>query len=103
MLLLMAVDDGCEDAGQVAVSFDFVELAGLNERREHCPVLGTCIVTGEERVLSLQGNRTDCALNGVAVHLDATIAKKEAQPIPVFGDVFEGFACWRFGSGPVTV
>lgn len=31
MLLFMTVDDGCEDAGQVAVWFDFVELTGFDE------------------------------------------------------------------------
>ncbi len=51
----MAVDDGCEDTGQVAVRLDFVEFAGLDERREHGPVLGACVVAREERVLSLQG------------------------------------------------
>jgi hypothetical protein len=40
----MAVDDGREDTGNVAVRFDFVEFAGLEERREHGPVLGACIM-----------------------------------------------------------
>jgi len=37
----MAVDDGCDDTGQVAMRLDFVQLAGLDERREHGPVLRT--------------------------------------------------------------
>lgn len=41
MFLLMAVDDGCDDTGQVAMRLDFVQLAGLDERREHGPVLRT--------------------------------------------------------------
>lgn len=49
----MAVDDGCEDTGYVAVRLDFVQLTGLDERREHCPVLGACIVAREERVFAL--------------------------------------------------
>ena len=53
MLLFMTVDDGCEDAGQVAVRRDLVQFTGLDERREHCPVQGLSVVTSEERVLSL--------------------------------------------------
>ena len=35
----MPFDNGCEDTGYVAVRLDFVELAGLDERREHGPVV----------------------------------------------------------------
>ncbi len=31
------------------------------------------------------------------MHLDAAVIEKDAQPGPVLGDVFKGFACWRFG------
>lgn len=93
----MAVDDGREGAGQIAVWLDLVQFAGFNEGREHCPVLRASLVTCEERVFSLQGDGTDCALDGIAVHLDAAIAEEQDQPVPIFGDVFEGFACWGFG------
>jgi hypothetical protein len=49
----MAVDDGSDDSGNIAVWFDFVEFARLDERREHGPVLRACVVTCEECVLSL--------------------------------------------------
>lgn len=109
MLLFVPIDDGCEDAGQVAVRLDLVQLTGLNERREHGPILCASIVTSEERVLSLQGNRPDRAFlplpgsrnvvsirGGIVVHLDAAVDQKEDQAIPVFGDVFERRACWGF-------
>jgi len=94
VFLFVAVDDGCEDTGQIVVQLDFVEFAGLDERREYGPVLGACIVAREERVLSLQG---DCAFDSVAVHLDAAIAEEQDQPVPVFGDVFERVTRWGFG------
>ena len=50
----MTIDDGREDAIQVAVWFDQVQFAGFDQRREHGPVLGTRVVSREERVLSLQ-------------------------------------------------
>jgi len=47
VLLFVPIDDGCEDAGQVAVRLDLVQFAGLNQRREHGPVLGTGVVARE--------------------------------------------------------
>ena len=76
VLLFVSVDDGCEDAGQVAVRFDLVQLAGLDQRREHGPVLCASVVAREERVLSLQGDGADCAFDGVAVHFDATLGQE---------------------------
>jgi hypothetical protein len=77
----MAVDDGSEDAAHVAMWFDFVEFAGLDERSEHCQILGASVVACEERVLALQRDGADCALNAVAVHLDAAISQEQDQPI----------------------
>lgn len=90
----MAVDDGCDDTGQVAMRLDFVQLTGLDERREHGPVLGTCIVAREERVFALQRDWADRAFDGVAVHLDAAIGQEQDQPAPIFGDVFERITRW---------
>jgi hypothetical protein len=79
VLLFVSIDDGCEDAGQVAVRFDLVQFAGLDQRREHGPVLRSSIVTGEECVLSLQGDGADGAFNGIVVHLDATVGEEQDQ------------------------
>lgn len=35
VLLFVPIDDGSEDAGQVAVRLDLVQIAGLDQRREH--------------------------------------------------------------------
>lgn len=90
----MAIDDGCEDTGQVSMRLDLVEFAGLDKRREHGPVLCSGVVTGKECVLSLQGDWADGALDGVAVHFDATVGQEQDQAFPVFGDVLERIACW---------
>jgi hypothetical protein len=81
------------------VRIDLVQFAGLDQRRVHGPVLGARIVAREERVLSLQGNRSDRAFHGIAVHFDATVDQEQDQAIPVFRDIFEGEACRGFGSG----
>ena len=44
MLLLKTFEYGYEDTGYVAALLDFVEFAILDERREHCPVLGASVV-----------------------------------------------------------
>ena len=105
----MAVDDGSGGSGYVAMRFGFVQLAGLAERCKHGPVLRACVVTCEECVFALQRDGADCALNhcptmhvymhkrGRAVHIDAAIGQAQDQPVPVFGDVFEGCACWGLG------
>ena len=71
---------GYENTGYVAVRLDFVEFASLDERREHCPVLGPGVVTGKERVFSLEGDWADGAFDGIAVHLDAAIGQEQDQP-----------------------
>lgn len=69
----MPIDDGCEDASYVAVQFNVVLLAGLNQGREHGPILGACVVTCEERTSYFVGRWVDCALNGVSVYLDVCV------------------------------
>ena len=80
----MAIDDGSEDAGQITVRLDLVQFTGLDERREHCPVLGPGVVTGKERVFSLEGDWADGAFDGIAVHLDAAIGQEQDQSVPVW-------------------
>lgn len=80
----MAIDDGCKDGGQIALRFDFVQFAGFDQRREHGPVLRTCVVAHEECVLSLQRFGADCAFQSVAIHLDATVDQEQDQAIPPF-------------------
>ena len=53
-------------------------------------------MASEERVFALQRDGADCALNGVAVHVDAAISQEQDQAILIFGDVFE-CACWGLG------
>ena len=96
VLLFVSVDDGCEDAGQVAVRFDLVQFAGLDQRREHGSVLCASVVAREECVFTLQRDGPDHAFHGITVHFDATVGQEQDQAIPVFGHVFESEACRGF-------
>lgn len=95
--LFVPASNGCQDGGQIALGLDPVEFAGPDQGRDDGPVLRAGIVTCEERIFAIEGDGTDGALHGVAVEFDATIIKEQAQPIPVFGDVFQGLSGWRLG------
>lgn len=73
-----------------------VELAGLDQRGDHGPVLGADVVTGEESVLAIQRDGADGPLDGVVVELDPAVAKEQAEAVPVFGDGFQRRAQRRF-------
>lgn len=51
--LFVSAGNGCQDSGQIAMGLDPVEFTGLDQRRDGGPVLGSRIVTREERVLSV--------------------------------------------------
>ena len=54
----MALGNGCEHAGQIGMRLDVVQLTGLNDGREHRPVLCASIMTREERVFAVQRLRS---------------------------------------------
>lgn len=92
----MSGDDGMECRGQPSVRIHAVQLAGFDQRGDDGPVLGTGVVTGKERVLPVQRNRTDGPLDSIVVELDAAIGQEQLEPGPVFGDVAECLPERRF-------
>lgn len=88
--LFVSASNGCQYVGQIAVGLNLVHFAGFDQRRDDGPVLCACIMTCEERVFAVQSDGANGALDGIVVELDATVGKEKAQPIPVFGDVFQG-------------
>lgn len=71
----MAVDEAGENVGEVGGGVDPVQLAALDQGREHRPILGTFMAAGEETVLSVQRDGTDDALDRVGVELDAAVVE----------------------------
>lgn len=86
LALSVAIDDGGERGGQIRKRIDVVELAGLNKRRDGGPILGSGIVSGGERILTIERYRPDCSLDAIVVNLDAAVSQEGAEAIPVFGD-----------------
>jgi hypothetical protein len=73
---------------------DAVHLAGFDHRGDDGPVFGTGIVTGEEGVLSVQGDGADGAFDGVAVDFDAAVGQEAAEAVAVSGDIGQRLAEW---------
>jgi len=71
--------------------FDPVEFTGPDQGRDDGPVLSASIKSGEEGVLSVQGNGANGEFDRIVVELDATVVKEQTEAVPVFGDVFQGF------------
>lgn len=65
--------NGDEGGCQLGVRIDNIHFAGLDQRGDHGPVFGPCLVPGEEGVLTIEGDGADRVLDGVAVQLNAAI------------------------------
>ena len=78
----MACDNAFERIGQVGVRVHVVEPAGADQRGDDCPVLAAAIGAGEERVLPVQGDRADGALDGVGVDLEASVVEEAPETVP---------------------
>ena len=78
----MAVDDPVEDVSEVGLRFDAVELASLDKRGDDGPVFSAAVGAGEERVLAIERNGTDGALDDVGVDLDAAVIQEAGEPLP---------------------
>ena len=88
----MAADDGGERGGQVGQRIDSIEFAGLNERGDGRPVLGSSVVPCKQRVFPVKGYWPDGSFNGVVVDLDATICQEDTVAVPIFGDIGQSLA-----------
>jgi enamine deaminase RidA (YjgF/YER057c/UK114 family) len=64
--------DGLECCIEIGVWLDAVELAGFDAG----PGSAAFVMPCRERVLAIEGNGADCALDNVAVHLDGAVIKE---------------------------
>ena len=85
----MAVRDRLEGGLEVGEGLDAVDLRGLDQRRDAAPRLAALVVTREERVFPVQGDRADQVLDAVGVDLDASVMEEGLQAVPVAVDVGE--------------
>src|SRR5262249_54421450 len=78
----MPVDHALEHVMQVSVGFDVVQFSSFNQRAECRPARSAIIRSGEQMILSTEGNRADRALNRIGVELDTTIVQEPREPMP---------------------
>ena len=57
--LLVSVNDGSKSGGEVGERINGVQFTRFYERGDDRPVLGSIIVSGEERILTIEGHRPD--------------------------------------------
>jgi hypothetical protein len=77
------IDELVEDVGDVGLRLDVVELARLDQRRDAGPVFGSLVMTSEERVLAIENDRADAALDNVGVEFDASVVEEADEPFPM--------------------
>ena len=77
------IDELVEDVGDVGLRLDVVELARLDQRGDAGPVFGPLVMTSEERVLAIENDRADAALDNVGVEFDASVVEEADEPFPM--------------------
>gem|GEM_PF-6037225 len=72
----MAVGEPDEEIAQVGTGFDAARLAGADQTGEARPIAATLIMTGEERVATMNCRAADGVLDQVGVDVDAAILEE---------------------------
>ena len=76
-----AVDEAGQGVGEPGVRVDAVELTGLDQRGDDRPVGAALVAARKERVLAIERDGPDRALDGVAVDLDAAVVEEEHETL----------------------
>ena len=83
----MTVGDGLQGCLEVGEGLDAVDLAGLDQRSDATPSDAAFVMACEERILAIEGNRTDQIFDPIGVDLDATVRQEGLQPVPMIVDI----------------
>lgn len=88
----MAVDHPLQDVPQIGVGLDVVQLAGRDERADHCPAMSATFAAGEQVGLAAKRDGTDCALDRIGVELDAAVVQEARQAVPARERIADRFS-----------
>jgi hypothetical protein len=80
------------------VRVDAGELAVLNERGDHRPVVAALVGSGEQRVLAVEGKQSDSPLDGVVVEVNTTIIEEADETVPAWERVADRLAQTALGA-----
>ena len=78
----MSGEEAGERGGEPGLRVDAVQLAGLDQRSDHRPVVAALVGAGEQCVFAIGRERADRTLDGVGVDLDAAVVEEPAEPVP---------------------
>ena len=76
---------------QVRVGFDSVQFGSFNQRAEGRPARAAGIRTGKQMILAPECNRTNRALHGIGVELDAAIVQEPRKAMPTRQGISDRF------------
>lgn len=90
LALGMAGDNAGDDVDEVSLRVDGVELAGLHQRSDDGPLPAAAVGAREERVLAIERDLPDRALDDVRVDLDAAVVEEAGEALPAREGVADG-------------
>ena len=96
----MTSGDGFEGRLQIGEGLHPVDLCGGDQVGDAGPGAAALVVSGEECVLSRQGDGTDQVLDGVGDDLDAAVVEEGLQTGPLAMGVGQLLAQARLGRDP---
>lgn len=77
---------------------DIRDLAVLDQRGDHRPVIAAFVGAGEQRVLAIEGQGSDRSLDGVGIQLDTAVVEEQRQPGPASERVADGICKLALGA-----
>ena len=83
------IDELVEDVSDIGLRFDVVELARLNQRSDAGPVVSALVMPSKQRILAIEHEGPDTALDNVRVKFDAAIVQEADEPVPMVQAVAE--------------
>lgn len=79
----MAVGETRQDVGGPGLWVDPVQFGGFDKRGDDRAVVSAVVGACEKRVLAVERQRPDAALDGVGIQFDASVGEEVAEAVPV--------------------
>src|SRR5262249_39830892 len=86
------IDQLRERVGGVGVRIDAVQFASFHAGSDASPVLRLMVVTGAERILKIERNRTHAPRDNIGIELNATVIQKARKAVPMVESIANGFS-----------
>src|SRR5690349_24549473 len=88
--------DALKGLGEPGGWIDTVHLGGLEKRGDGRPCSSAAVGTGEEGILAGDGLWPDCALDSVAIDVEATLVQEAFEGLATASGIADGLGEFRF-------